>query len=110
MPQGRLHQVGQEVHCVGTSQPGDRVPSGRGRVAWDGGRLIVTGRDIKEVIGVLRWVSGDRVQGGIDIAQIASSHLVGYRDQTCPLGRAAAGAAYDIPTDAARIGATATRA
>src|SRR5882762_4232618 len=99
-----LDEVRQEIGCIGCAQARDGVPSARGRVTWNDRSLIVAdGHDV-EISCVLGGIGRNLVQGRIDIAKVVSCDLVGDGDQTCPLRCAAAGATYNVPTDAAGIG------
>ena len=58
---------------VGRAQASDRVPSGRGRITWNGCGLIVADGHVEEVGGLLGRIGRDLIQGGIDVAKIPPS-------------------------------------
>src|SRR5579864_1377118 len=105
-----LREVWEQVGSVGSTKARYGIPSSRGRVPRDGCRLIIADGDIEEVRSVFHGIGRNLVQSRIDITEIAAGDLIRDGNQARPLGRTAAGATHDIPTDTARISATATGA
>src|SRR5262249_50945366 len=105
---GRRDQVRQEMRRVRRAEAGDRIPAGGSAVTGNARRLVVAGGHVEEVGCVLGRVTRDLVERRVDVAEVASLHLVGYRDQAGPLRGAGARAADDVPAGAARVRAAAT--
>src|SRR5258706_11265858 len=91
-------QVRQQVGGIRRAKAGHRIPARGGRVTRNRGvELVVAGRDVVEVRGILRGIVGDAVERWVDEPDITAFDLVGHRHQTGPLWSAATGATHDEP-------------